>query len=245
MLTIDLSDPKVAILTPEGALNTSDLDALEKAVDGSINTHDVVPSLVIMLDAVPHWESVAAMARHFHFVSVHKKVIPKVAVVGSGVFAAMMPGIADAFTKTRVRHFPADKAEQAVAWATAQGDDPGRFEEIEGLPRDVVAVRLVGVITAEDYDKTLIPMIEARLEDREAVKMLVVMDDDYAGYSPDAAWADAKFGLGHVRNFKRIALVTDIGWVRRAAKLFAPLWDVDSRLFDVADLEEAKAWVKR
>ncbi len=244
MLNIDLSDPKVAVLTPEGALNTSDFEALEAAIDGSINEHDVVPSLVVLLDHLPHWESFAAMGRHFHFVQVHHKIIRKVAVVGDGALVGLAPQMADMFAAAKVRHFPADKKGAAIDWAKAAKDDPGRFEPIEGLPRDVIGVRAVGIITAADYKETLVPMIEKALEEREQVKMLVVLDDDYTGYSADAAWADAKFGLGHIRNFKKVGLVTDIGWIRRAAKLFAPMWDVESRLFVLSELEDAKSWVK-
>ncbi|MCJ7421258.1 STAS/SEC14 domain-containing protein [Sphingomicrobium astaxanthinifaciens] len=245
MLNIDIDDPRVAILRPDGALTARDFDALEQAIDGSINAHDVVPSLVILLDRLPHWESLAAIGRHVHFIEVHGRVVPKVAVVGDSPLLALLPALADRLVATRLRRFPADQRAAAIAWARAEGDDPGRIEVIEGLPRDVVAVRLVGLITAEDYRDGLEPLIEAALADRERVKLLVEIGDDFAGFSPGAAVEDLRFGLRHARHVARLALVTDSGWIRAAARLFVPMWDIDSRLFGLAEREAAMAWVRR
>jgi len=108
-----------------------------------------------------------------------------------------------------------------------------------------VAIRAVGIITAEDYKETLIPLVKEKLEVHDQLKCLVVLDDDYATYSGDAAWEDSKFGLFHIRDFSRIALVTDVGWLTRAAKVFGPFMPYKVKTFPVAELEEAKSWIKR
>ncbi|WP_265569646.1 STAS/SEC14 domain-containing protein [Sphingomicrobium nitratireducens] len=244
MIHIDLNDPSLAILKPEGALSEEDFATLTSTIDGSINENDVVPSLVIRLDHLPHWDSIAALGRHVHFVSVHSKIVRKVAVVGDNMLLSMAPAIADAFVASKIRRFPADKFEEAKAWAKAEGDDPGRFEPIDGLPRDVVALRGVGIITAEDYEETLVPLVEEKLKEHDKLKMLLVLDEDYATFSGDAAWSDMKFGLSHVTDFTRVALVTDSTWLTRAAKLFAPMMPYAFKAFPVAELDKAKSWVR-
>jgi hypothetical protein len=244
MIDIDLSDPDIVTLSPRGALSQGDFDALAKAVDGRINETDRVPNLVIRLDGVPHWDSLGALSRHFHFVREHQKIVAKVAVVGNSPLLSVLPEIADHFVKAKVRRFPEAKLTEAKAWARAVEDDPGRFETIEGLPADVVALRAVGIITAKDYRDMLIPLVEEKLKTHEKIKCLVVLDDEYSTYSGDAAWADMKFGLGHVRHFARCAMVTDIAWMTRAARLFMPLMPFPFQTFPLAELEKAKEWIK-
>jgi hypothetical protein len=245
MIDIDLSDPDLVILTPHGALSESDFDAVAKAVDARINETDKVPNLVVRLDSLPHWDSIGALARHFHFVREHQKIIAKVAVVGDSPLLSVLPEIADQLVKAKIRRFPAAKLVEAKAWARAAADDPGRFEEIEGLPGDVVALRAVGIITAQDYRDTLIPLVKEKLKTHDKIKCLIVLGEEYATYSGDAAWSDMKFGVGHVRDFSRAAMVTDIGWITRAAKLFMPLMPFAFETFPLAELENAKEWIKR
>lgn len=245
MIDIDISDPDIAVLRPEGALSEEDFEGLARTIDDRINKTDKVPNLVICLDHLPHWDSIGALTRHFHFAREHQKIVKKVAVVGDSPVLSVGPEIANHFVKATIRRFPANKLEEAKAWARAEDDDPGRFEIIDGLPRDVVALRAVGVITADDYRETLEPLVAKKLKEHDKLKCLIVLDDDYITYSGDAAWADTRFGFSHLTDFSRIALVTDIGWLTKAAGLFMPLMPYDFKAFPLAELEEAKSWIKR
>jgi len=245
MIDIDTTHPGIVILRPDGALSEMDFTDLAKTIDTQINETDSVPNLVIRVDKLPHWESLSALSSHFHFVKVHGNIVRKVAVVGDSPLLTFGPEVANHFVKASVRRFPANKFEDAKAWALAKGDDPGRFEVIEGLPRDVVAVRAVGIITAEDYRETLLPLVEEKLSEHDTLKLLFVMGDDYATFTGDAAWEDTKFDLKHLRDFSRIAVVTDVVWVTRTMKIFAPVMPYTLQVFPMADLEEAKSWIKR
>ncbi len=245
MIDIDLSHEEFVVLRPQGALAKADFDRLAETIDRRINETDRVPNLVICLDGLPHWDSLGALTRHFHFVKEHQKIVKKVAVVGDAALLALAPEIANHFVAATIRRFPSRKLEDAKAWARASEDDPGRFEVIEGLPRDVVAVRAVGIITAQDYRDTLIPLVEAKLEEHDRLKLLFVMGEDYTTFSGDAAWEDTKFDLKHLRDFARIALVTDMTWLARTAKLFIPIVPYKFKVFPMAELDEAKGWIKR
>jgi len=48
------------------------------------------------------------------------------------------------------------------------------------------------------------------------------LGEDFDGWTVGAAWDDTKLGLLHLADFSRIALVSDIEWIRRVTKLFAP-----------------------
>lgn len=245
MIDLDQSHPEFVILRPEGALTEDDFVKLSEAIDSRINETDRVPNLVICVDRLPHWASIGALARHFHFVKEHQKIVKKVAVVGDSPLLSVAPEIANHFVSATVRRFPSHKLEDAKAWVRVSEDDPGRFEVIDGLPRDVVAIRAVGIITAQDYRDTLIPLVEGKLKDHDKLKLLFVLDDDYITYSGDAAWEDTKFDLRHLRDFSRIALVTDVKWLTTAAHLFAPIVPHEFKTFPMEELEDAKSWIKR
>lgn len=245
MIDLDLSDPQLAVIAPQGALSEADFTKLAGAIDDHINATDSVPALVIVVDKLPHWDSIAALTSHFHFVQVHHQLVRKVAIVGDSPLLSVAPEIANRFVEAKVRRFPAAKLEEAKAWARAEADDPGHFELIDGLPSDVIALRLVGVITAADYRDMLVPLMEKKLAEHDKLKCLLVVGDDYATYSAGAAWEDAKFDLGHLTDFRRIALVTDVAWMANTAKLFRPLLPYELAVYPMAELDAAKSWIKR
>ena len=245
MIDIDLSDPDIVTLRPEGALSERDFAALAETIDNRINETDKVPNLVIRVDKLPYWDSIGALTRHFHFVKQHQKIVRKVAIVGDSPLLWVAPEIANQFTAATIRRFPERKLEDAKAWARAAEDDPGRFEIIEGLPRDVVAVRAVGIITAQDYQDMLMPLVEEKLKQHDKLKCLFVLGDEYTTYSGGAAWEDTKFDLKLMRHFSSVAVVTDVGWIAKAIRMIAPLMPYEFRIFPLAELDEAKAWIKR
>lgn len=245
MITIDNSEDGVMIVAPHGALTREDLDQLTAAFDTRVNETDEIPNLVIRADQLPHWDSLDAMTRHFHFVKTHHKIIQKVAVVGDSPVLSLAPEIADHIVSAKVRHFPADRFEEAKQWAQSEADDPGRFETIEGLPSDVIAMRAVGVITPDDYRETLEPLVEEKLKQHDILKCLIVLDDRFTAYPFDAMWEDTKFGFKHMRDFSRIAMVTNVGWLAKGARILMPLLPYDFKLFTPDQLEEAKSWIKR
>ena len=116
---------------------------------------------------------------------------------------------------------------------------------IEGLPEDVIALRALGIITAEDYRDTLVPLVAAKQKTHDKLKCLIVLDEDYTTYSGDVVWSDTKFSLTHTTTFSRIALVTDILWMKRTARLFMALMPFAFEAFPLLDLEKAKDWMRQ
>ena len=115
------------------------------------------------------------------------------------------------------------------------------FTYIEGLPKDVLGVVASGPITHEDY-VALEPRVAA-MHAAGPIKALYVLEDDVTEFSPQAFWDDQVFTVRHWRDFSHFAVVTDVGWVRIMARLFAPLMHPRSKVFTKADLAAAKAWI--
>lgn len=117
------------------------------------------------------------------------------------------------------------------------------FEPIDGLPEGVVGLRAVGRVTGNDYKVTLVPSIERATAGGGKVRLLLELGDRYEGYDPSAMAADAGLGIDHLRSFERIAVVTDIEWLRGAIHVFGPLIPGEVRLFATTDEADARAWI--
>ena len=113
---------------------------------------------------------------------------------------------------------------------------------IEDLPDGVVGVEAHGKVTAEDYENVLVPAVEAARKDGK-VRLLYVFGDDFPDYSAGAAWEDAKLGIGHLRSWERIAVVSDEDWLRRAIGGLGWLMPGEIRVFKLDDLDDAREWV--
>jgi hypothetical protein len=113
---------------------------------------------------------------------------------------------------------------------------------VEGLPPDVLAIEAVGTVTHEDYRNILIPKAEAMMA-HGPIKMLYVVGEHFTKFELEALWDDCEFGIKHWREFSQIAVITDIGWLRSMAAMFAPLIPAVVRLFTLSELAAAKIWI--
>jgi hypothetical protein len=111
------------------------------------------------------------------------------------------------------------------------------------LPDRILAVSAVGKITADDYEKVLIPMVEEKLTKYDKVSILYHIGDEFSEFSMMALWDDTKFGLAHLPQWDKIAVVTDVDWLR--GMIWAFKWVIPSqfKLFPNTDLELAKQWI--
>ena len=99
------------------------------------------------------------------------------------------------------------------------------IEKLKDLPRGIDGVRAIGRISKEDYEQVLVPLLdEARREGRHT-RFLYQLGPEFEGFTPGAAWEDAKIGLHFLRLFDGCAVVTDLAWIRelmRPAGFFMP-----------------------
>lgn len=245
MINIHIPDSEIAEVEVEGALGSEDFAHVRNTIDAYINEHDRVPNLLINMRKLAYWNSPRALQDHFRLVRDHHKRVQKVAVVGDNPLLAVLPELADHFVKARIRRFPHAKLEQARAWLQSDEDEPGEFQVLDGFPRDVVAVQVKGIITGKAYSDKLVPLIEAKLAEHDHLKCLIVVDEEFISYTADAMWDDMLLGIRHWNRFTRIAVVTDINWLRISMRVAGPLILGTMKVFDMAELDEAKSWIKR
>ena len=123
------------------------------------------------------------------------------------------------------------------------GKTAGHFDILDGFPPDVVAIAAIGTISRANYETTLIPLVEQRIKSEGKIKLYYEIGEGFAGYTAGAMWDDAKLGMMHLASFARIAIVTDVEWIRMGVKIFAPIVPGEVSLFHLAEREAAKAWI--
>jgi hypothetical protein len=109
------------------------------------------------------------------------------------------------------------------------------------MPPGVIGFEAGGKLTAEDYRDVVLPALEAAASEGE-VRFVIVMDD-FQGMTGGALWQDLKVGIEHLRAWKRIALVTDIGWMQQMTDLFGWMTPGETKTFSMAERDAAIAWV--
>jgi hypothetical protein len=75
---------------------------------------------------------------------------------------------------------------------------------IQNMPAGTIGVEAVGKVTDDDYRDVLLPAIGDALE-RNDVRLLYVLGEDFGSYSPGAVWADTKLWAQHLKAWQKIA----------------------------------------
>ena len=117
------------------------------------------------------------------------------------------------------------------------------LELIPDLPENVVGFSAIGKVTADDYESVLIPLVEEKLKDYDKIRMLYYIGPDFKGYSVGAMWDDVMVGLKHITAWEKVALVSDVEWIRGATKFFGFAIPGQVKVFSNAQLPDAKEWI--
>ena len=116
---------------------------------------------------------------------------------------------------------------------------------IPDMPAGVVGVETQGKVTASDYEQVLVPAFDAAVAAAPdgKVRILYVLGSDTPDLTAGAAWQDTKLGLGHIRSWERIALVTDADWIRRSVQMLDWMIPGETRVFPMEDRDAARSWL--
>jgi hypothetical protein len=117
------------------------------------------------------------------------------------------------------------------------------IEIIQDLPDNTLGFVAKGTVTAKDYETVIIPAVEATFERQGKVRLLYHLGPDFSGFEAEAMWDDAKIGLKHISGWERVAVVSDIEWIRAGMNVFRLVIPGRIRVFHNSELAEAAQWV--
>lgn len=121
------------------------------------------------------------------------------------------------------------------------------IEAIDDMPPGTVGLRVWGEVTWADYMDGLMPAVRQAAEDHGAIRLVFQIGPDFERFSAGMIAADTtkglSFGVAHWSAWKRMAVVTDVEWLRQAMRMFGWMTPGEAHLFALAELAQAKEWV--
>jgi universal stress protein A len=108
---------------------------------------------------------------------------------------------------------------------------------------NTIAIRASGKLTHEDYQEFL-PQLEEQINELKKVSILFELDN-FSGWELDAAKDDFKFGMKHIDDFERIAIVGDKAWEHWMTLMAKPfMLSGEVRYFNRENLQDAWDWLR-
>ena len=117
------------------------------------------------------------------------------------------------------------------------------IDPVKGLPSNVVEFSAHGLVTEDDYRHVLLPAVDNALKLHDKIRVYYEIGPNFTGFDLGAVFADVRIGAGRLFHWEKIALVTDVPWIRDSARLFSFLIPAQIHTFDLADASKAKTWI--
>jgi len=106
-----------------------------------------------------------------------------------------------------------------------------------------VGIRASGKLTDADYKNVLIPRLERLFEAHGKLDVLFLLDDTFDGMELAAMLDDASFGMKHLAEYEKLAVVGGPEWIHRGIRAFRFLFKGEVRTYRGDQLEKAWEWV--
>jgi hypothetical protein len=113
------------------------------------------------------------------------------------------------------------------------------IEIISGLPESVVAFTATGRVTEAECDAVLLPIVAKARKRHDRLRLYYELDCRF----PGAGWEDLDIAPLQMQPWERVALVTDVSWMRHTVKALRFLIPADIRVYPTPQAEEGRAWV--
>jgi hypothetical protein len=130
-------------------------------------------------------------------------------------------------------------AASPLATPPAEQDETRMIEIVEGLPENVVGIIVKGRMTKRDCSEVLVPAIEKSLKWHHKLRLYYEIRSRF----PGAAWEEVDLGINNVPAWERVAMVTDIAWIRHTVATLRLLIPAEIRTFAASQAPEALAWI--
>ena len=117
------------------------------------------------------------------------------------------------------------------------------IEHLKDFPDNVLAFVCRGQVTKEDYETVLVPAVIEALKRHDKLRLYYETAGDFGGIDAGAVWEDFMVGMEHFNRWERIALVSDVDWIKHTMRFFSFLMPGQMKLFSGAEAAAARAWI--
>jgi hypothetical protein len=113
------------------------------------------------------------------------------------------------------------------------------IEIITELPDNVVGILAKGRVTNDECNNVLKTAMQDSLKKHDKVRLYYEIGCRF----PGAGWDDLDIGIDQLPQWERVAVVTDVGWVRHTVNALRFLIASDIKVFTIAQADEGRAWI--
>jgi hypothetical protein len=103
----------------------------------------------------------------------------------------------------------------------------------------VLGIVVRGRVTKHDCSDVLIPALEKARQGHHRLRLYYEIRSRY----PGAAWEEISLGLGHGPLWERVAVVSDVAWVKYTVQALRLLIPGEVRVFTTSQTPEGLAWI--
>jgi len=98
-------------------------------------------------------------------------------------------------------------------------------------------------VTRRDYQDILVPRVELTLKRHPKIRCCYELGREFSSIEAGAMWEDFKIGVEHLSRSERVAVVTDVDWIKHAANVLCFLMPGEIRVFAVSEAAGGREWI--
>ena len=117
------------------------------------------------------------------------------------------------------------------------------IERLAGFPDNVVALAATGQVSRADYEQVVVPEVDRAFRGHRKANFYYELGPQFTGLEPGAAWQDLKESVRHFGEWDRMAVVTDVEWIKRLVSGCGSIMPGEVRVFPYAEAAMARSWV--
>ena len=117
------------------------------------------------------------------------------------------------------------------------------IEHLKAFPENVLAFVCSGQVTKAEYDTVLVPVVKAALKTHDKLRVYYETAPEFRGIAPGAVWEDFKVGMQHLTRWERIAVVTDVNWIKDTIQFFSFFLPGAVKVFPRSGIAQAREWI--
>lgn len=239
-----LQDARIFAIRPAGQVDEEDFRSVGEAIDPQIAANGRLEGLLVDARGFTGWDDARALLAHLRFVHEHQPKVARIAVVGDQWWLRAAPTM-ESFYGTPIRVFAASDEAAARKWLIESPPEPATVSFLPESDGALVGVRVTGRLRDVDYD-ALKAELTQRLPESGKLRMLVIVDEQFRGWTPKAFFDDLSFAFSPWnRRFERLAVVSGPGFVRWCVEHFpAAMMPYQIRAFLPGEQESAWKWLR-
>ncbi len=111
------------------------------------------------------------------------------------------------------------------------------------MPDNIVAFRATGNVDKTDFEKVLIPAVEALVKKQDKINFLLLLDTPIKNFTLGAFLKDLGLGLKHFTKWHKMAIVTESKEVINFTDFFSYISPGKAKGFTPDQLTPASQWV--